>query len=321
LHYGKKLEENNSFHPVKMFTITAGARFICMLPNISDLSLHKNLKRDFNVRQAPPKTLLEQWEIFKTIAYHPLAHCNWAVELLFFSEKWFEKIKCDSAWRSLYLIMLEMAWKKSAYERNQMFYNLAFSRAQASRNLKPNPYLADTAKHLFMIASGIVPAFGVASNNLCAPVSLLQKVYLESYGIRGYIPTMFASKHFSSSNFYQPVYYSLTLPTTLEFSPKSRKISSTTQDLSELSHVMQIFIDEICGNRLKIEDTILGEVATNTEFEYFHSKPDRHGEIKLTRDMIKKDNLLIQYHKDASERMFADSGSLIRGCVQISKKS
>jgi hypothetical protein len=317
----KKLDETPSYHPVKMFTITAGARFICMLPNISDHSLHKNLKRDFNVRQAPPKNLLEQWDIFKTIAAHPSANCDWSTELLFFSEKWFEKIKNDDAWRPLYLLMLEKAWKKSAYERNQMFYNLAFSGAQANRNLKPNPYLVDTAKHLFMIAAGIVPGFGVITDNLCAPISVLQKVYVESYGIRGYIPTMLAPKHFSLFETSEPVYYSLTFPTTLEFSPKSRKISSTIQDLSELRHVVQIFTEEVYCNKLKVEDTIIGNVATNVEFEYFHSKPDRHGEIKLTSDMVLGDNnLLKSYDENKSRREFADSGSLIRGCVRISKR-
>ncbi|EKD75379.1 MAG: hypothetical protein ACD_44C00148G0004 [uncultured bacterium] len=315
----RKLDAVPSFHPIKMFTITAGARFIFMLPNISDHSLHKNLKRDFNVRQLPPKTLIEQWDIFKSITHHPLLDCDWATELLFFSEQWFEKIKHDNAWRTLYLLMLEKAWQKSAYERNQMLYNLAFSGAQANRNLKPNPYLADTAKHLFMMAAGIVPGFGVAADDSCAPVSLLQKVYVESYGIRGYNPTMFLPKHFSLFEANQPIYYSLTFPTTLEFSPKSRKISSTLQDLSELRHVMQIFIEEIYCNKLKVEDTIICNIATHAEFEYFHSKLDRHGEIKLTRDMVIGDSSLTYYSENTS-REFADSGSLIRGCVRIAKK-
>ena len=315
----RKLDQISTFHPIKMFTITAGARFIFMLPNISDYSLHKNLKRDFNVRQAPPKTLVEQWEIFKSITHHPSLNCDWAVELLFFSRQWFEKIKQDPAWYTLYLLMLEQAWQKSAYERNQMLYNLAFSGAQANRNLKPNPYLADTAKHLFMIAAGIVPGFGVAIDDQCAPISLIQKVYLESYGIRGYIPTMFIPKHFSLFESGHPIYYSLAFPTTLEFSPKSRKLSSTLQDLSELRHVIQTFIEEIHFHKLKVEDTIIGSVATNAEFEYFHSKPDRHGEVKLTNKMIQGDSLLT-YHPQNTTRDFADNGSLIRGCVRISKK-
>ena len=41
------LESQKVFHPPKLFNITAGARCICMVPNIGDVALHKNLKRDF----------------------------------------------------------------------------------------------------------------------------------------------------------------------------------------------------------------------------------------------------------------------------------
>lgn len=316
----RKLDSAVSYHPIKMFTITAGARFIFMLPNISDRSLHKNLKRDFNVRQSPPKNLLDQWEIFKTILNHPSATCDWSTELLFFSGQWFEKIKNDPAWRDLHLYMLEHAWKRSAYERNQMFYDLAFSRAQANRNLKPNPYLADTVKHLLMIASGTAAGFGVVSGNNCGPISFLQKVYVESYGLRNHIPTIMAPRHFTSAEQCNPVYYSLTLPTTLEFSPKSRKISSTLHDLAELRHVTNVFMDEIRNGKLKVEDTTIGHIARDVAFEFFHSKPDRHGEIQLTQSMVKGDPMLVESYKDFSKWKFADSGAFIRGCVRISHK-
>lgn len=316
----KKLDTAVSYHPIKMFNITAGARFIFMLPNISDLSLHKNLKRDFNVRQSPPKTLLDQWNIFKSILSHPSVKCNWYTELLFFSGQWFEKISQDPSWHKLYLYLLEHAWKRSAFERNQMFYGLAFSRAKANRNLKPNPYLSDTIKHLLMIAAGNICGFGVANDESSAPINILQDIYIESYGLRSHIPTIILPKHFSPLQKCSPVYYSLTLPTTLEFSPKSRKISSTLNDLAELSHVTQIFMEEIRKGKLNVEDTVLGNIAREIEFEYYHSKPDKHGEIHLTTKMIKRDPDLITCHKKYGERKFADSGAFIRGCVQLSHK-
>jgi hypothetical protein len=317
----KKLDPAISFHPIKMFTLTAGARFIFMLPNISDFALHRNLKRDFNVRHAPPKTLLDQWEIFISILSHPSAEVDWSTELLLFSGEWFEKMRHDSAWRNLYFHLLEQAWKRSAYERNQMFYDLAFSRAQENRNLKPNPYLADTVKHLLMIASGTVAGFGVVNEECYGPINFLQKVYIESYGLRSYVPTFMAPKHFSSSEFCNPVYYSLTLPTTLEFSPKSRKISSTLQDLAELRHVTHVFMEEIRNGKLKVEDTTIGQIARDVAFDFFHSKPDRHGEIQLTQEMVEGDSDLRQSHQKFGKRKFADSGTFIRGCVRISHKN
>lgn len=99
----KKLDEELSFHPINMFTITAGDRFIFMVPKISNILWHKNLKRDFNISLPPPVSLLDQWEIFKAIVHHPDTNCNWATELLFFSKIWFEKIKNDKNWRALKL--------------------------------------------------------------------------------------------------------------------------------------------------------------------------------------------------------------------------
>ena len=313
----KRLDSSISFHPIKMFTITAGARFIFFLPNISDNTYHKNLKRDFNIRQPSPRTLVDQWEVFKAIANHPNSKCNWETELLLFPNQWIEKIKNDSTWQTLYLLMLEMVWKKSSYERNQMFYNLAFSRAKANRNLKPNPYLADTAKHLFMIAAETVPGFGVAINDNCAPIHCLQDIYVNSYGLKGYIPTILLPTHFSFKN-KQVVYYSLTLPTTLEYSPKSRKISSTLHDLCELQHITNIYIDEIRKEKLKIEDTIIGKIANEIKFNYYHSRPDKHGEIKSTSEMTKEDPYLLHCPNEYGQRKFSDSGTFIRGCVRIS---
>src|SRR5579883_2293481 len=193
----KQLEAVPTFHPVKIFSITAGARCAFMLPNISDLSLHKNLKRDLNIRQAPPKNLLDQWEIFKSITNHPEVKCNWMTEIVFFSGKWMEKIKTDSAWQSLYLILLQNVWDSCAYERNQMFYEFAVSCAQANRNLKPNPYLSDTLRHLLMVGLGTGIGFGIATNEDLLPLSTLQTVYLECYGLRKYAPTMMHPMHFS----------------------------------------------------------------------------------------------------------------------------
>lgn len=313
----KKFDPVPPFHPVKIFSITAGARCIFMLPNIGDHAFHRNLKRDFNVRLLPPKELLDQWHVFKAIAHHPAAECDWSSELLFFSGKWLDSVRQDPAWRELYVLLLERVWRGSAYERNQMFYDFAMSCAQANRNLKPNPYLTDTMRHLLMMGLGAGAGFGAAIDDMAAPVSLLQKVYLECYGLRKYVPTIMLPMHFiiGESNF--PIYYSLHLPTTLEFSPKSRKISSTLHDLGEVKHIMQVFIDEVLSGRLKIEDTMMGKLAENVRYDFYHSKPDPHGEIKLSEDLPKADPRLVQCAQLSEARDFAATGPFVRGCIAI----
>lgn len=322
--FWRRIEKYPNFHPVKLFSITAGARCLFMLPNISDLGLHKNLKRDFNIRQLPPKTLLAQWEIFKTLINHPEINCNWQTELLFFSGKWLEKIKNDKTWSSLHLKLLHEVWSSCAYERNQVFYDFALSCALANRNLKPNPYLSDTLRHILMIGigdgvgSGV--GFGIATNDEAAPMEILQKIYLESYGLKKYAPTMVHPMHFNIFSKCPSIYYSLSFPTTLAFSPKARKLSSTLQDLAELKHILNIVLDEVRRGHAKMDDTILGKIATQLNFDFFHNKPDRHGEIELTNQIPNKDSLLAQEVLKFENKEFSESGTFIRGCVRISHK-
>ncbi|WP_423062461.1 hypothetical protein [Candidiatus Paracoxiella cheracis] len=314
----KQLDPHPTFHPVKIFNITAGARSIFMLPNIGDTMLHKNLKRDFNVCQQPPKNLNNQWEIFKTIAKHERS--DWQVELLLIPGKWIEKAKTDLMWHELYLYLLENAWVTSGYERNQIFYQFALSCTQASRNLKPNPYLLDTVQHLLSVTLGATPGFTPAMDNTFGPIELIQQAYLSSYGLKRYAPTIMHPIHFNiQDENASPVYYSLQFPTTISFSPRSRKLSSTLHDLRELKYILDIFIEEISEKVLPFDNTILEAIPRLVEYEYFHSKPDKHSEILLTDEMVSDDPRLSSTLCEASSMEFSANGTFIRGCVRIAR--
>lgn len=316
----KKLDNEATYHPINMFTITSGARFIFMVPNISNLEYHRNLKRDFNLSLPPPNELTDHWRLFTAIINSPANRCKWSTELLFFSKNWFSKICTDKAWKDLYLYLLEIAWKKSAYDRNNMFYRLAFSRMQSSRNLKPNPYLTDTVKHIFMMAAGVLPGFSPVVDDMCAPNTVIQKAYIQSYGLK-YTPTIFLPSHFTNHERSRPVYYSMHLPTMLEFSPKSRKITSTVSKLRELKYITEIFISEIKKKQLNIDNTIICKIAEEVKFDFFHNKPDHFDEIRLTAEMVHDDPSLLYCPGSISVRKFSDSGAAVRGCVRIANKN
>lgn len=231
-----------------------------------------------------------------------------------------DKIKHDSAWNSLYLLLLQSVWNSCAYERNRAFYDFSISCAQAKRNLKPNPYLSDTLRHLLMICVGTAVGFGIAKNDLLAPIDVIQRAYLESYGLRNYIPTLMHPIHFSLFQKSDPIYYSLSLPTTLEFSPKSRKVSSTLHDLTELKHILTVYLDEVKSGRLKIDDTVIGKIAKDLNFDFFHNKRDRHSEIKLTKEIIKIAPEVTGSLQQFKGREFAESGTFVRGCVRVSHR-
>lgn len=314
-----ELDDNPSYHPYKLFHITSGARSIFMIPNIGDTMLHKNLQRDFNLKLPAPKTLIDQWSIFVALSRQLNPQEMWYSELVFFSRKWIDKLKSnDKRWASLYHYFLIYSWRKSAYWRNKLLYDFVFSCIKENRNLKPNPYLADTVKYLLAIGLGEVPGFGIAIDETVAPIHFLQKSYINSYRMKDYIPTLMQPMHFEFKNPVQPVYYSLQFPTTMEFSPKSRKISSTLQDLRELKHLTEVFLVEAKKGKLHLDGTIIDKLIDTIAFDFFHNKTDKHNEIQLTKHLPKKDSALLKCFKN--DRQFADNGTFFRGCVRISSK-
>lgn len=311
----KQLDSMPYFHPIKLFDVIAGARTSFMLPNVSDLAFHANLRRDFGVNKTPPKELLDQFDIFKKI--YQESGTEWNCELLFFTDLWIENAKKDAAWKDLYLYFLESAWHSSGYERNRMFYDFAISYAQANRNLKPNPYLTDTVRHLIMLSLGAGVGYAPATDNTQGPYDLIQEAYINSYGMKKYAPTIMQPEHLRLEKNSTPIYYSLQFPTTIEFSPRSRQIATALSDLSEIKHIMDSFIDEMKKEKLNIDDTILNLLTDQIQFKYFHSKPDRFGEILLSNQIPDFDKRLRSSLANFKSPNFAQNGAFLRGCIQI----
>lgn len=313
---------NRTYAPNGVLTVTSGTRSSFMLPNIGCATNHSNLQRDFNVQNPPPKSLYEHWHIFREIINSTIGNCNWRSCVIYFSEKWIEKLHNDKAWLYLKHYLHELAWNAFEYRRNDIYYNIAFSVIQKKRNLKPNPYLVDTARHLFTTALGAAPGYAPACNDDALPYELLQKVFIESYGLKKYFPTIMQPIHFNFELDKLPVYYSLQNPSTFVFSPRSRKLSSTIFEMRELEHIMKIFISELSNDDGMCSDTIINKIAKCVEFNYFHNKNDRHRIVRLSADINKLDERFIVNSKHKTEiSKFATDAPFVRGCISISVKA
>ncbi|MCL5260963.1 MAG: hypothetical protein M1561_04705 [Gammaproteobacteria bacterium] len=315
----KYLHPKMTYHPAKIFTITAGANPILMTPPICDANFHKYLRLKYGLSNLPlPKTLADHWLIFKAIVNTKAAKCDWSLPLLYFSNNWVKKFSGDDpVWLKISHYLFKRVYIHSDFWRNKKYIDYAFSCAQANRNLRPNPYIVDTAKHLFMLSLGEADGFVPAIDNDAAPIDLLQKIYLEDYGLRRYIPTIFVSDSFSLQN-ERPVYYSLTHPTTLEFSPKARKFENHIYDLRELKHVMGRIIDEIKSGRLGFEDTPIIDTIGKVKFDYFHIRKDIFYEIRMTKEMANEDPNLTKTLVPTKNKLFAYTGEFVRSCVRVS---
>ncbi len=314
----KCLDSTPSFHPSKMFSIQAGARSMFMLPNIGNAVSHKYLQQAFNIPLGAPKSILDHQAIFKQLAQHPDLNCQWHTSLLFFSQQFYEKIATDDAFLAFYNHLLAKAWKSTAYWRNQQFYDFAISLAQANRNLKPNPYLVDTLKHLVAIVAGAAQGFTPAQDDIAGPISLLQQVYSGMYKRLQYLPIIFHPSAFDGS--LAPgtsLYYSFQFPITMEFSPKSRKLSTTIHELGELKYLLDIFLQELREQRLMLEGTSAKTTLLQAQFDFYHTKSVPHSGILMTEDLENTDKNITHTSHAPPDARFPSMASFLRGCIRI----
>ena len=305
----------------KLWGITAGARSAFMLPKVTDAVMHKRLKRDYGIFQDPPRQLAEHWDVFKAIAARNAKRDPWNLEIIYFSKRWLEH-KEDKAWRLFRGFLLEIAWRSSAFSRSVMTHDFVFSCAQMAKNLKPNPYLADTAKNLMYIASQDAIGFQVARDDQFAPVSQFQKAYIESYGLKAYWPTVIHLGYGNSTNPLDPVYYSLQFPTLIDFSPKSRKLASKIEDLRELKHIMKVSIEEIKRDQLGLGESPVSLCRTlaGSRFNFYHSEQDPFDELTHTSAIAERDQALMAEAKAYPGRVFCENSPFLRGCIRIGIK-
>lgn len=314
-------KSSRTYAPNNVLTLTSGVRSIFMLPNIGCSTHYAHVQRDFNIKSSPPKSLYRHWYVFKEIINSEVINCDWRSCVVYFSQNWLDKLESDKAWLRLKLYFHELAWQYFEYQRNNFYYDISFSVIQKKRNLKPNPYLVDTARHLFNIALGAAPGYIPSSNNNSLPVNIIQNVFIESYGLKNYFPTILQPTHFKFEQDEYPIYYSLQHPSTHMFSPKSRKVASTLAEMRELEYITRIFTFELARNENMCSDTIINKICKHIEFDFFHSKPDQHRIIQPTLKIPVFDKRFMATKQTSLSAGFAGDGAFVRGCISIKNKN
>ena len=278
------------------------------------------MRRRSNVKSAAAKSIYDHWSIFKEITKSKLANCDWTATLLLFSNVWEERLYNDKAWQALRLYLYRLGWEDSEYYRNQIYYDVAFSAIQQKRNLRPNPYLTDTARYLFATATGAVPGYRPATDEDALPLKVLQTAFVESYGIKKYLPTIMEPDYFYFENS-PPIYYSLQNPSTPNFSPKSRQVTNTLFELHELAHIMNIFVDEFSQEKSMCSESILGQINSEVTFSYYHNQKDCHNIIASSADILAHDPNFAHIQAPLPQkRAFCSDAKFLRGCIAMQKQ-
>jgi len=220
-----------------------------------------------------------------------------------------------------YYFLLNKVWQGSSFTRNKVMFDYFFSVIQEKRNLKPNPYLADTLAHIMAVSSGEAPAFIPARNNVAAPIQGLQKIFIEDYKLKKYPPVIMHAHHFSLEERI-PVYYSFEIPTTIQFSPRSNSALTTMAELRGIKHITEVLIQEIQAGKLGIERTPLFDLVQHLKINFYHNERDHSQEISPARDLAQLDrefiNTLISVNKSAT--VFPEFSPFFRGCISIGVK-
>jgi hypothetical protein len=313
-----KHKNNRNYAPNGIMSVMSGSRSVFMLPHIGSKNHYERLQYDFNLSCSRPQNLYDHFNIFKEL----VDKSTWRSCLIYFSKKWVDKITNDPAWSKVKMYLYDLLMEHYAPEHNKNLLDSVFSYIQFDKNLKPNPYLADTARHIINTAIGTVPGYVPASNEDFLPVAEIEKAFIESYGMKKYFPTILHPEHFIVEKNPLPIYYSLQYPSTHNFSPKSRSASSMLVEMRELSVLLNVFLQEISKENSACYGTIFNKIAKDVDITCIHNQNDKKNLIKESDYIEKNDPRFTNNfsYPCVEEQKFAADGKFFRGCISISAK-
>lgn len=304
---------DSAIHVGGIWGIYSGCVSVYFLPKISDERSYEKLRKEFNLETPKPACLSDQFNVFKEIASHFPG--EWQSELLLFSGNWFEKTSGD--WLKFNYYLHTVLITKTSYLRNQIIFDYLFSYALQEKNLKPNPYLVNTVRHLFLMAEGAAIGFKFALGDNAIPLSLLEKVILEVYGLRDYFP-LFMHLSYLDGCAEDSIYYSLEVPTLLDFQPRSSE-ASKLQDLIQISRILKRVLPEISNQGKAVHNVPIEKFTKGVLYECYHQM-DGEGVFSLDV-LLRRDNLLYNHCSKYAGRMFCVTNAFMRGSVRIVKNN
>ncbi len=307
----KPLSDSDSHGPAFLWNITSGARSIVPLSKAANSMSLSRIEKRFKLQLDKPKNMLQYWNTFKSLANHPEFPEKWESKVLFFGKQWFENLN-DKAFLEFHLFLFKNAWGGSNFYRHQYIWELIYSVIQRKLSIKPEPYILENVKHSFAIGVGESPGFSAAINDDAAPISSFSSIYEDTYKIEKYSPIFMVPEMFDFRSPGSIVYYSLSYPTTTQFSTR-RTESSKIKDLYLIKSLQDKYISAILENDLNLSGTPMYELMSSAEFSYYHTSKDHFG-IHDTNEIFEEDERL----KNLTKEREAPSGSpFLRGCMRI----
>lgn len=296
-----------------MWELTAGARSTFLLSRIADTQAYRVLQRKYALKARIPNNAYEQWDIFKELAEKEAQ--NWKGEVIFFSNEFIKKLRSPK-YAPLLVFMQAENRQVFNFWRNQFSWQVTLSHIERLKHLKYSVHLLDTVKHLLALSLGALPAFKPSSNEDGLPLALLQRIFIEDYKIEN-LPVMVEHTNFQGTH---PVYYSLTYPTSAEYSAKSSTSATNIAELDQLQIIMDKFLKALSQD-LGFSHSLLETVATHIRFQFFHSQSDNYHNIASIDELLKFDPRFTTFDLLGPNfnLPFPSNSPFFKGCVGISK--
>lgn len=226
----------------------------------------------------------------------------------FFSKKWFENLN-DSTWLPFKNYLIQQGWSGSEFFRNQYSWDLIFSIFKNNREIRPDPYVADTVKHLIAMSASALPGFVPATNDVAGPIKMLQRVFSDTYHIE-YDPIIMHTGFLNYKN-KNSVYYSLDYPIMAQFSPRSREKVSKITELYETMSLLNKYIKDVLSDKYNLKGTLFYEAVQKTEYHFFHPDYFKYSHILPNTKIQEGDEAF----KSASN--FPSTSSFFSGCIRV----
>ena len=161
--------------PTSIQNVTAGARSIFLLPKVGNSERFWRMARRHKIPMDLPTCLLDQWRVFKTLA---ASHQSpWNTELIIFTEEWLQQENSEAIKQCLRnQIIPTPLFNSHKQEIDEIVDQLIEERAEL--------YSGQILKNILAIAKGDLPGFAMAEDELFAPINLIQKAFIEDYGLK-----------------------------------------------------------------------------------------------------------------------------------------
>lgn len=302
--------------PAFLWNVSSGARSLFMLRKISVASKYKRLSEIINAKIDYPKKISDHGKVFQALG----RNCDWALEVMYFGKKWGDHLNDQNAkWVRYNNYLYRQAWSGACFWRVEFIWNFIFSVIKKNSNLKPDPYLADTVKHLLAISIGVFPGFAPALDDALAPINYFQKIFTDVYGLDNYAPIIMQPNYFSMYKASNPVYYFLQYPTTFCFSPKSSKFAKNIRDLEDIRLILKKYLQEIDSEKLNLKGTAIAEIPKLIKYDFFHSTGKAALGIKSSDEMIATDQSFTKIIKKFNGKKFPTASKSFMGIISINK--